>query len=47
MKNQKKKGAQVQQLKIRSSLTAGASLENCQENLAYWQKRYNQMCLLK
>jgi hypothetical protein len=47
MKNQKTKSARITQLKVRSSLTAGASLANCQQNLAYWQKRYNQMCLLK
>ena len=37
----------VPQLKIRTSLVAGGSLENCQQNLSYWQKRYNQMCRLK
>jgi hypothetical protein len=37
----------VPQLKIRTSLAAGGSLENCLQNLSYWQKRYNQMCRLK
>ncbi len=37
----------VPQLKIRTSLVAGGSLDNCQQNLSYWQKRYNQMCRLK
>jgi hypothetical protein len=37
----------VPQLKIRTSLTAGGSLENCQQNLSYWQKRYAQMCRLR
>jgi len=32
------------QLKIRSSLTAGASLQNCLQNLDYWQKQYHKMC---
>ncbi len=34
----------VPQLKIRSSLAAGGSLDSCMQNLAYWQKRYNQQC---
>jgi hypothetical protein len=37
----------VPQLKIRTNLAAGGSLDNCQQNLAYWQKRYAQMCRLR
>jgi hypothetical protein len=37
----------VPQLKIRTSLTAGGSLESCQQNLNFWQKRYSQMCRLR
>jgi hypothetical protein len=37
----------VPQLKTRTSLAAGGSLDNCLQNLNYWQKRYNQMCRLK
>lgn len=35
------------QLKVRSNLVAGGSLENCQQNLEYWQKIYNQKCLVQ
>jgi hypothetical protein len=36
---------QAPQIKVRSNVSAGGSLENCQDNLAYWQKIYNQRCL--
>jgi len=38
----KKKG--VPQIPVRSSLNAGASLENCLQNLAYWQNQYAAKC---
>lgn len=28
-------------LRVRSGVRGGASLENCQNNLAYWKKNYN------
>jgi len=34
----------VPQLQVRSDLNAGASLENCLQNLDYWRKEYNKMC---
>ncbi len=43
-KQQQSHSKPVPQLKIRSNLAAGGSLESCQQNLAYWQKRYNQKC---
>lgn len=38
---------QVPQLKVRSSVSAGGSLENCMQNLDYWKKAYDARCLLK
>lgn len=35
------------QIRIRSNVSAGGSLENCQANLEYWRKIYNQRCLFK
>jgi hypothetical protein len=37
----------VAQLKIRTSLAAGGSLDSCLQNMDYWQKRYAQMCKLR
>jgi hypothetical protein len=34
----------VPQLQIRTDLSAGASLQSCLDNLAYWQKQYTKMC---
>ena len=39
---QKKKG--VPQIQVRSDLNAGASLESCLQDLAYWQNQYNAKC---
>jgi hypothetical protein len=44
MKKQEQKIDRTPQLKIRSSVFAGASLENCLENLDYWKKQYKKMC---
>ena len=35
------------QIKIRSSLSAGGSVEACMKNLKYWRDAYNERCLLK
>ena len=34
----------VPQLQVRLDLNAGASVEACLENLAYWQKQYQNKC---
>jgi hypothetical protein len=34
----------TRQLKVRSGMTAGASVEACMENLAYWQNEYYKKC---
>jgi len=33
--------AQVPQIKVRTELRGGESLESCQKNVAYWQDEYN------
>ena len=35
---------QVPQLQVRSDLSAGASVQSCLDNLAYWEKQYYKMC---
>jgi hypothetical protein len=34
----------IPQLRIRSSVSVGASLDNCLQNLDYWKKQYHKMC---
>jgi hypothetical protein len=34
----------VPQFQIRTDLSAGASVESCMQDLAYWQNAYAQMC---
>jgi hypothetical protein len=34
----------VPQIQVRVDLNAGASVEACMENLAYWQKQYQAKC---
>ncbi len=36
--------AHTPQLKVRSSVSAGASLQNCLQNLDYWRNQYHKMC---
>ncbi len=37
-------GVRIPQLKVRSNVSAGGSLQSCQEDLAYWQQQYAKMC---
>jgi hypothetical protein len=37
----------VPQFKVRSSVSAGGSVESCMKNLDYWKKAYDARCLLK
>jgi hypothetical protein len=34
----------VKQIQVRSDLSAGASVQACMDNLAYWQKAYQDKC---
>jgi len=43
MKTTNNKGC-VPQFQVRSNLAAGASVEACLNNLAYWQKEYYNKC---
>jgi len=40
----KSKKPTTPQMNIRTSVSAGASLENCLQNLDYWKKEYSKMC---
>ena len=46
-KQKQPKRKPVPQLKTRTSLAAGGSLDSCLQNMNYWQKRYTQMCRLR
>ena len=35
------------QLKVRSDVSAGGSIEACMKNLNYWKDAYDARCLLK
>ena len=38
---------QAPQLKVRSDVSVGGSVEACMKNLNYWRDAYNARCLLK
>ncbi|MDI6695296.1 MAG: hypothetical protein QME21_09630 [Anaerolineales bacterium] len=43
----KPRRGETPQLRVRSNLSAGESLEACLRNLDYWQKAYREQCILR
>jgi hypothetical protein len=37
----------VRQLRVRTNMVAGESVEACMKDLDYWRNAYNERCLLK
>jgi hypothetical protein len=42
--NEQKTAQPAPQIQVRSNLQAGASLESCMQDLAYWQGNYYSKC---